>query len=72
MNWDKSDGIADKAVELFLIEELPYMKVIADNVTRQGRSIKKGTELALHDGDEFSIGRTQFTYIENKENNRQS
>lgn len=68
MNWDKSESIADKAVELYLIEELPYMKVLSDNVTRQGRIIKKGTELALHDGDEFSIGRTRFSYIENNEN----
>lgn len=66
MNWDKSDNIADKAVELFLEDKIPYMLVLADNVFRQGRTIKKETKLALRDGDEFSIGKTVFTYIENK------
>lgn len=66
MNWDRSNNIADKAVELFLDEKIPYMVVLADNVSRQGRSIKKETKMALMDGDEFCIGKTVFTYIENK------
>lgn len=67
MNWDNSDNIADRAVELYLNEKIPYMKVLSDRVTRQGRLIKKNAVLALKDGDEFIIGKTNFTYIENKE-----
>lgn len=66
MNWDKSDNIADRAVEIFLEDKIPYLMVLADGVSRQGRTIKKETKLALRDGDEFSIGKTEFTYIENK------
>lgn len=70
MNWDNSEGIANKAVELFLDEKIPYLMVLADNVTRQGRIIKKGTKLVLNNGDDFCIGKTVFTYIENNENTK--
>lgn len=71
MNWDKSNGIADRAVELYINpkDKLPYMDVNADNVTQEGRPIKKGSKIALYDGYFFSIGKTKFTYTEHKNNN---
>ena len=71
MNWDKSNGIADRAVELYINpkDKLPYMDVNADNVTQEGRPIRKGTKIALYDGYNFSIGGTKFTYTEHKNNN---
>ncbi len=64
MNWDKSEHISDRAVELYLEKSRPFMRVLDDGVTRQGRTLPKGTELPLSHGNEFNIGQTHFTYIE--------
>lgn len=64
MNWDSTEGISDRAVELYLENDRPYCKVLDDGVTQQGRTVPKGTTLLLTQGSEFSIGKTRFTYIE--------
>lgn len=64
MNWDDSEDISDKAVELYLEKARPFMRVLDTGVTRQGRTLPAGTVLPLTHGCEFSIGMTQFTYIE--------
>ena len=64
MNWDDSENISDKAVELYLENERPYCRVLDHGVTRQGRSIPQGTVLPLLHGTEFTIGKTRFTYLE--------
>lgn len=63
MNWDDSE-IGERVVELYLENARPFMRVMDSGVTRQGRSIPKGTSLPLTHGNEFSIGKTHFTYIE--------
>lgn len=64
MNWDTTEGISDRAVELYLENDRPYCKVLDAGVTQQGRTVPKGTTLLLSQGSEFSIGKTRFTYIE--------
>lgn len=64
MDWDDSDSISDRAVELYLENERPYLRVLDSGVSQQGRTIPKGIVISLQDGTEFSIGKTRFTYIE--------
>ena len=64
MNWDNSEGIGDRVVELYLKNDRPYCKVLDNGVTQQGRTIPQGVEFVLVNGTEFSIGKTNFTYIE--------
>ena len=64
MNWDPTENISDRAVELYLEKSRPFMRVLDDGVTRQGRTLPKGTVLHLSHGNEFNIGQTHFTYIE--------
>lgn len=64
MNWDNTPNISDRAVELYLEKSRPFMRVLDDGVTRQGRTLPKGTVLPLTHGGEFNIGQTHFTYIE--------
>jgi len=64
MNWDKTEGISDRAVELYLEKSRPFMRVLDSGVSRQGRSLPKDTVVPMVHGTEFSIGSTRFTYIE--------
>lgn len=64
MNWDTSEGICDRVVELYLENDRPYCKVLDNGVTQQGRTMPRGTTLLLTHGSEFTIGKTRFTYIE--------
>lgn len=64
MNWDKSDTIGDRVVELYLEKSRPTLRVLDNGVTRQGRSLPKDTVIPLTHGGEFTIGQTRFTYIE--------
>lgn len=64
MDWDDSDNISNRAVELYLENERPYMRVLDSGVSQQGRTIPRGIVVQLQDGTEFSIGKTRFTYIE--------
>ena len=64
MNWDDSEGISDRAVELYLENDRPYCRILDQGVTRQGRTLPKGIVIPLVHGSEFSIGKTRFTYIE--------
>lgn len=64
MNWDKSDKIGDRVVELYLEKSRPTMRVLDNGVSRQGRTLPKDTVITLTHGSEFTIGDTRFTYIE--------
>lgn len=64
MNWDSSEGIGDRVVELYLENDRPYCHVLDNGVSQQGRSIPMGTIFPMVHGTEFSIGKTRFTYIE--------
>ena len=64
MNWDPTEDICDRVVELYLENDRPYCKVLDNGATQQGRTLPKGTTLLLTHGSEFSIGKTRFTYIE--------
>lgn len=64
MNWDDSDNIADREVEVFRQNDRPFLKVIGDGVTQQGRTIPQNHTIALVNGTEFTIGKTTFTYVE--------
>jgi hypothetical protein len=70
MNWDKSEGISERAVELYLDKnERPILRILDDGVTQRGRNLSKGTEIVLTNGTEFTIGKTRFTYIEKDKKN---
>ena len=70
MNWDKSEGISERAVELYLDKnERPILRILDDGVTQHGRNLSKGTEIVLTNGTEFTIGKTRFTYIEKDKKN---
>lgn len=64
MNWDDSEDISDRAVELYLENDRPYCRILDHGVTRQGRTLPKGIVVPLVHGSEFNIGKTRFTYIE--------
>lgn len=64
MNWDPTENICDRVVELYLENDRPYCKVVDNGVTQQGRTLPAGTTILLTHGSEFSIGKTRFTYIE--------
>ena len=66
MNWDDSDNIADKQVEIYLENDRPYCLILADGVIVGSNNwpIKKGEIMALTHGTSFTIGKTKFTYIE--------
>ena len=64
MHWDKNPNIPDRAVELRLENDRPFLTVVADGVTQEGRSMPKDTKVRLVHGMNFTIGDTTFTYIE--------
>lgn len=64
MNWDKSENISDRAVELYIQNDRPYLKVLDSGVIQNGRVLPVGTTVLLMHGSEFKIGNTHFTYIE--------
>lgn len=68
MDWDKSDNIKDRVVEIYLENKIPFCRVLDEGMTKEGRSVKKGATIMLVDGYKFNIGKTQFEYIEKEPN----
>ena len=65
MNWDDSDNIADKQVEIYLENDRPYCKALSDGTRlANGQFLQKNQVILLSHGTEFTIGNSLFTYIE--------
>lgn len=64
MNWVQDEPISDRAVELYIENDRPFLKVLDNGVTQNGRTMPKGTTIHLVHGTEFNIGKTHFTYLE--------
>lgn len=65
MNWDDAVTIADKQVEIYLENDRPYCRALADGTRLpSGQVMEKGQTILLNHGTEFTIGNTLFTYIE--------
>ncbi len=57
MNWDDSDQIREKQVELYIDNEHPYCRAFTEGTTY-------GDEQRVLKESHFTIGNTKFTYIE--------
>lgn len=66
MNWDDSDQIREKQVELYIDNDHPYCMALTDGTVygRDNRALKAGDSFMLTHGSHFTIGNTKFTYIE--------
>ena len=66
MNWDDSDQIREKQVELYIDNDHPYCMALTDGTVygRDNRALKAGESFLLTHGSHFTIGNTKFTYIE--------
>ena len=66
MNWDNSEEIREKQVELYLDNDHPYCLALTEGTTYgdEQRVLKEGDSILLVHGSSFTIGNTKFTYIE--------
>ena len=66
MNWDNSDQIREKQVELYIDNDHPYCMALTDGTVygNDNRSLNAGDSFLLTHGSHFTIGNTKFTYIE--------
>lgn len=66
MNWDNSDQIQEKQVELYIDNDHPYCMALTDGTIygNDNRPLKAGDAFMLTHGSHFTIGNTKFTYIE--------
>lgn len=66
MNWDNSDQIQEKQVELYIDNDHPYCLALTDGTVygNDNRHLKAGDSVLLSHGSHFTIGNTKFTYIE--------
>ena len=66
MNWDDSDQIREKQVELYIDNDHPYCMALTDGTVygKDNRPLKAGDSFLLTHGSHFTIGNTKFTYIE--------
>lgn len=66
MNWDPSEEIREKQVELYIDNDHPYCHALTDGTTytEEQRALKEGDSILLSHGSCFFIGNTKFTYIE--------
>ena len=66
MNWDPSEEIQDKQVELYIDNDHPYCLALTDGTIygNEHRALKAGDSVLLQHGSHFTIGGTKFTYIE--------
>lgn len=68
MNWDTDPVIQDKHVKLYLDKKrnVPMLKVLEDGVSIDGRNAQKNNEYVLKDNFKFTIGNTDFFYVERR------
>lgn len=66
MNWDDNPTVEDIHARLYVDKKsgIPSLKVLADNLTFNGNSVRKNDEFLLKNGIIFKIGDTEFQYIE--------
>ena len=66
MNWDDSDQIREKQVELYIDNDHPYCMALTDGTVygNDNRALNAGDSFLLTHGNHFTIGNTKFTYIE--------
>ena len=66
MNWDEHPSILDVHVRLFFDKKnrLPCIKILSNDVTYNGVFAKNNAEFLLKNGVKFTIGNTEFQYIE--------
>ena len=66
MNWDNSDQIREKQVELYIDNDHPYCLALTDGTVygNDNRPLKAGDSFLLSHGSHFTVGATKFTYIE--------
>lgn len=66
MNWDNSDQIQEKQVELYIDNDHPYCMALTDGTVygNDNKPLKAGDSFMLTHGSHFTIGNTKFTYIE--------
>ena len=65
MNWDNSDQIREKQVELYIDNDHPYCLALTDGTVygNDNRPLKAGESFLLSHGSHFTVGATKFTYI---------
>ena len=66
MTWDNHPSIKDIHVKLFCNrkDQLPYIKMFSNDVTFNGVFAQNNEEYRLKNGVKFSIGNTEFQYVE--------
>lgn len=66
MNWDNSGRVPDKQVKLYIDPKrrVPIMKVLENGMIYEGRDARKDDQLPLKNGVKFTIGNTEFQYVE--------
>ena len=66
MTWDNHPSIKDIHVKLFCHrkDKLPYIKMLSNDVTFNGVFAQNNEEYRLKNGVKFSIGNTEFQYVE--------
>ena len=67
MTWDSHPSIKDIHVKLFYHKKnrLPCIKILSNDVTYNGVFAKNNEEYLLKNGAKFTIGNTEFQYVEN-------
>lgn len=64
LSWDISGNVAPVHAEIRLRHRAPYLTALEEGIVANGHRLKVGREIWLHHGSTFTIGNTQFTYIE--------
>ena len=67
MDWDNHQSLQDIHVKLFVDKKnkRPTIKILSDNVVYHGIFSKTNDEFVLKNGIKFTIGNTEFQYLEN-------
>ena len=67
MTWDSHPSVRDIHVKLFYHKKsrLPGIKILSNDVTYNGVFAKNNEEYLLKNGVKFTIGNTEFQYLEN-------
>jgi len=67
MTWDNHPSIKEMHVKLYYHKKnrLPCIKILSNDVTYNGVFAKNNEEYLLKNGAKFTIGNTEFQYVEN-------
>ncbi len=64
LSWDINADIAPLHAEICRIHDRICLVPIEEGVTSEGKPLEKGEALPLYHGTQFTIGKTNFTYLE--------